>query len=82
MSEQRDKINQLGQQLIAILGPGERSVTIHPPGGDTPNGSISITSTNGIVAHCSEAVGLYDAIHMARRHVEIETAKLLKGDGK
>jgi hypothetical protein len=78
----RDTINQLGRDLIALLGPGERSVTIHPPGGDTPNGSISITSTNGIVAHCSEAVGLYDAIHMARRHVEIESVRLMKGEDK
>jgi len=80
MSEERDTINALGAQLLGLMGPKERSVTLHPGSADTPNGSISATVNNGIVSHTSEAVGLYDALHMARREVEIQTGRLLKGD--
>ena len=71
MSEPRDTINALGRELLATLEPGHRSVTLHS------DGSISVTATNGLVSHTSNAIGLYDAMHMARRNVEIKTDKLV-----
>lgn len=67
---ERDRVNQIGQELLALRTGDERSIAISfvalAPGQDTRSGSIRVTVTNGLQSQTSEAVGLYDALHMAR----------------
>lgn len=66
----RDTLNEIGQVLQSLRKSDERSIVIsfvvEPPGTNTSGGSFSVTVSNGLESQTSEAVGLYDALHMAR----------------
>ena len=73
MSQDRDTLNQIGQTLQSLHNADEKSIAIsfvaHAPGANTSTGSFSVTVTNGLRSETSEAVGLYDALYMARRKI-------------
>lgn len=82
----RDEVNALGAKLISLLNVGEGSIivaiTAHSPSPDCRRGSVSATVKNAFDTATSEAVGLYDAILLARgKLVDMAAARKAAEDG-